>query len=115
MREYIIKGRKGRKIWGQLFYSDKTGKFRIVFREGINIKRENPPAYIRCFLEAGHKELKNEWAMTWVTDRIIPKDRQNIDSILKENGLKFYREIDMLELCMGRCTFDDMYLEKVHD
>ena len=113
MREYIIKGRKGKKTWGKLYYSDKTGKFRVVFREDIDIAKENPPALVRCYIEAGYWELKNDFAMMWVTDRIIPKDRQNIDSILRENGLTFYREIDMLELCSGRCTHDDMYLERI--
>ena len=51
--------------------------------------------------------------MLWVTDRIIPKDRQNIADILRENGLKHYREIDMLELSMGRATYDDLYLERI--
>ena len=59
--------------------------------------------------------IKSIIAVTnWVNDRIIPKDRQNIAQILRENHLKVYREIDMLELCMGRCTLDDIYLERVN-
>lgn len=113
MREYIIKGKKGKKEWGRLYYSDKKNQFRIKFRDNINIAKEKPPAYVRVFLEAGKQELNAEFSHMWVTDRIIPKDRQNIGTILKEAGLTAYREIDMLELCMGRCTFDDMYLERV--
>lgn len=44
---------------------------------------------------------------------MIPPDRQNIESILRAHGLKVYRVIDMLEMCMGRCTFDDLYLERI--
>lgn len=113
MREYVIKGRKGKKVWGKLYYSDKTNTFKVKFRDNINIKKENPPAYVRCFLESGRVELDRNMSYMWVNDRIIPKERQNIDSILKEAGLKAYREIDMLELCKGRCTFDDMYIERV--
>lgn len=114
MREYIIKGgRNGQNTWGRLYYSDKTNKFKIIFRDDINMKKEKPPAYVRCFIEAGHITVKDDLAWMWVTDRIIPRDRQNIDSILKAAGLKYYKEIDMLELCMGRCTFDDMFLERV--
>ena len=51
--------------------------------------------------------------MMWVEDRIIPKDRQNIVDVLKAIGKKVYREIDMLELNMGRATYDDLYLERV--
>ena len=113
MREYLIKGQKGKKTWGTLYYSDKRNSFRIKFRPDIDFQKEHPPAYIHRFMANGRTEIDGELAWMWVTDRIIPKDRQNIDTILKEAGLKCYREIDMLELCMGRCTYDDMYLERV--
>lgn len=113
MREYVIKGRKGKKEWGRLYYSDKTGKFKIRFRDNIDIAKENPPAFVRVFLESKGQELDAYYSHMWVKERIIPPDRQNIASILKAAGLTAYREIDMLELCMGRCTFDDMYLERI--
>lgn len=113
MREYMIKGAKGKKTWGRLYYSDKRNAFRIVFRDDIDMQKEKPPAYVHRFMTNGRTEITGDLAWMWVTDRIIPKNRQNIASILKEAGLKVYREIDMLELCMGRCTYDDLYLERV--
>ena len=112
MREYLIKGAKGRKTWGTLYYSDKRNAFRIVFRSDIQMD-EKPPAYVHRFMTNGRTEITGELAMMWVTDRIIPPNRQNIDEILRVNGLKHYREIDMLELSMGRATYDDLYLERV--
>ena len=115
MREYTIKStRKGKDhIWGTLYYNDKTAEFRIKFRCGYDeMKKEKPPAMIHRFMPNGRTELDEELSLLWVRDRIIPKGRQNIASILRENNLKTYREIDMLELCMGRCTLDDIYLTK---
>lgn len=112
MREYLIKGAKGKKTWGKLYYSDKRNSFRIVFRSDITMD-EKPPAYVHRFMSNGRTEITGELAWMWVTDRIIPKDRQNIADILRANGLKYYREIDMLELSMGRATYDDLYLERV--
>lgn len=112
MREYLIKGQNGKKTWGTLYYSDKKNSFRIVFRPDIT-PSEKPPAYVHRFMTNGRNELTGELAWLWVTDRIIPADRQNIDEILRVNGLKYYREIDMLELSMGRATYDDLYLERV--
>lgn len=112
MREYIIKGANGKKTWGTLYYSDKRNSFRIVFRHDITLS-EKPPAYVYRFIMNGRTELTGELAQMWVTDRIIPKDRQNIDEILRVNGLQHYREIDMLELSMGRATYDDLFLERV--
>ncbi len=76
------------------------------------MKKEKPPAMIHRFMTNRRTELDEELSLLWVRDRIIPKARQNIASILRENNLKTYREIDMLELCMGRCTLDDIYLTK---
>lgn len=113
MRKYLIKDRNGTKTWGTLTYSDKRNLFKVSFRRDIDIKKEKPPLFVYAFIKVGMYELDREFSLDWVKERIIPKDRQNIDSILKENGLKFYREIDMLELCMGRCTHDNMYLERI--
>lgn len=113
MREYIIKSAKGKKTWGKLYYSDKKNSFRIVFRDDIDVDKEKPPAYVHRFISGCGTEITGEYAMMWVRDRIIPKNRQNIASILKEAGLKVYREIDMLELAMGRATYDDLFLERV--
>lgn len=113
MREYIIKGEKSKKEWGKLYYSDEKNTFRILFCEGIDIKKDKPPAYVHRFMPNGRRELKGEQALLWVTSRIIPKNRQNIAGILKAAGMKVYREIDMLELHMGRSTYDDLYLERV--
>ncbi len=115
MREYTIKStRRGKDyIWGTLYYSEKTMQFRIKFRcPPDEMKKDKPPAMIHRFMTNGRMELDHELSHLWVCDRIIPKDRQNIDQILRENNLTTYREIDMLELCMGRCTLDDIYLTR---
>ena len=115
MREYTIKStRRGKDyIWGTLYYSEKTMQFRIKFRcSPDEMKKDKPPAMIHRFMTNGRMELDHELSYLWVCDRIIPKDRQNIDQILRENNLTTYREIDMLELCMGRCTLDDIYLTR---
>ena len=67
---------------------------------------------IHRFMTNGRTELDSYLSSLWVNDRIIPKERQNIAEILRENKLNTYREIDMLELCMGRCTLDDIYLTR---
>lgn len=102
-------------IWETLFYSDKTGKFKLKFCCPLEeMLKDSPPAMITRFMTNGRMELDSEFSLMWVKERIISKDRQNIVQILRENHLKVYREIDMLELCMGRCTLDDIYLERVN-
>lgn len=116
MREYIIKSTRRKKdyIWGRLYYSDRYNTFKIKWRCTFEeMRKDNPPPMVFMCMPHGRLELDKDLALSWVEQRIIPKERQNIDAILKSAGLKTYREIDMLELCMGRCTLDDIYLERV--
>ena len=55
MREYLLKGAKGKKTWGRLYYSDKRNFFRIVFRTDITMK-EKQPAYVHRFMESHEKK-----------------------------------------------------------
>jgi len=52
--------------------------------------------------------------LRFIQERIIPAERQNISTILKDHGLKEYREWDMLKLYNGRCEQDDYELIPVH-
>lgn len=113
MREYLIKDRGGKVTWGKLYYYDHQNRFKVVFREDIDIVKDNPPMYVKEFLKENMYTLDKDFSLMWVKARIIPKERQNIAEILRVNGLSFYREIDMLELCMGRCCFDKMFLERI--
>ena len=106
-------GNKGKVCWGKLYYSDKRGQFRLEFDPNIDYKKHHPPAYVSEFVKSQGYSIKGYFANCWAEDRVIPPDRQNIESILRAHGLKVYRVIDMLEMCMGRCTFDDLYLERI--
>lgn len=112
-REYLIKSDGVGQEWGKLYYDEEKGAFRLCFREDIDIKKDQPPAYVRLFLQGGKNEISGDLALLWVRDRIIPKERQNIAEILNRAGLTVYREVDMLELTNGRCTRDNLYLERI--
>lgn len=49
----------------------------------------------------------------FITQRIVPSDRQNIGMILKENGLEEYDEARLFILADGKCAQDECYISAV--
>lgn len=73
------------------------------------------PLILSSFAKRGESSINSYWSKTWVQQRIIPADRQNISAILRDNGLKEYDEYQLLMLSMGRCAQDDYYLVPLED
>lgn len=60
-------------------------------------------------------ELDARESMIFVRSRVIPPDRQGLDSILKDMNLKEYSEIGILTYFHGKCTKDHIYMEEIFD
>lgn len=73
------------------------------------------PLLLASFAKKGERTVNSYWSKIWVQQRIIPSDRQNLGSILKDNGLKEYDEYELLMLAMGRCAQDDYYLAAIEE
>lgn len=63
--------------------------------------------------QRGIYSIDSVWSGKFVSQRIIPPDRQNLGNILKENGLKLYDEFKLLQLSEGRCAQDEHYLVRI--
>lgn len=46
-------------------------------------------------------------------ERVVPPDRQNIGTIMRDLHMKKYSEFPILEYTSGRCCMDDFYLEEI--
>lgn len=68
------------------------------------------PAFLR-----EERTINAYWSATWVDQRIVPTNRQNLGQVLKDNGLKEYDPYELLMLANGRCAQDDYYLEQISD
>ncbi len=102
------------KLLGFLFYHERTRRFYAEILEGID--EWEAPFMFCAHIEKGRYSIGSSWTMRWVRQRIIPSDRQNIGSILKENGLKYYDEYKLLCLSEGRCAQDEEYIVRTdHD
>lgn len=65
------------------------------------------------FVEAGERELGDEWTRRWVQERVVPPSRQNLGEILRELGLEEYDEIEIMIRNGGRCAQDDFEIAEL--
>ena len=97
---------------GWLIYYERAKAFYIELPEDAD--PWDTPLLLSSFVKRGQHSVSSYWSRLWVQQRIIPRDRQNIGQVLKENGLMEYDEFQLLMLSMGRCSQDDCYLEEIH-
>ena len=98
-------------VLGWLIYYERAKAFYIELPEDAD--PWETPLLLSSFVKRGQYAVSSYWSRLWVEQRIIPRDRQNIGQVLKENGLAEYDEFQLLLLTMGRCAQDDCYLEEV--
>lgn len=114
MKIFAIKSDStGDKVLGYLLYYEKAGQFYIELPEDAD--EWETPLLLSSFAKRGQRTVGSYWSRAWVQQRIIPPDRQNIGSILKENGLAAYDEFALLSLANGRCAQDDCYIEPLEE
>lgn len=71
------------------------------------------PLLLSTFASRGQTSVDSYWSDVWVSQRIVPTDRQNLGQILKDNGLKSYDKFALLMLTNGRCSQDSYYLSPI--
>ncbi len=114
MAEFEIhdKSQQGRLL-GYLFYYESSKRF---FTELMADTDEwTCPFIFSGFVKRGIYSIDSEWSGKFVSQRVIPPDRQNLGSVLKENGLKEYDEYKLLLLSEGRCAQDELYLVRISE
>jgi Protein of unknown function (DUF2442). len=113
MKTFAIKDEldKVNKPLAYLIYYEKEKHFYIEIEENADPWRL--PMLLSTFAERGETTVNSYWSKIWVSQRIIPSDRQNLGQILKENDLDAYDEFSLLEASLGRCAQDSFYLENV--
>lgn len=102
---------KNAKDLAYLVYYEAAKRFYIELPEDAD--PWETPLLLSSFVKRGEKTLNSYWSRLWVQQRIVPIDRQNLGSILKENGLSEYDEFKLLMLSEGRCEQDSYYLVAV--
>ncbi len=101
------------RLLGYLFYFERSKRF---FAELLSSVDEwTAPFIFSGFVKEKVFSIGSAWSMKFVSQRIIPPDRQNLGGILKANNLKEYDEYKLLLLSEGRCAQDELSVKKISD
>ncbi len=102
-----------KRLLGYLFYYERSKRF---FAELLTTLDEwSAPFIFAGHVKRGIYSIDSIQSRKFTEQRIIPPDRQNIGSILKENKLKSYDEFKLLQLSEGRCSQDDLHLVRISE
>lgn len=91
-----------------LLYYEREDAFHIEICDDVD--EWDAPLILSSFVKRRIRSLDPYWSRVWVSQRIVPPDRQNLGMILKENGLLEYDEHRLLVLADGRCAQDDCFI-----
>lgn len=113
MRVFAVKDEEDetQKILAYLICYEYDQKFVIELPEDAD--PWETPLLLSGFAKKGEYTVPADWSKLWVQQRIVPMDRQNIGTILKDNGLSEYDELKLLIISQGRCAQDSYYIEEI--
>ena len=100
-----------KRLLGYLLYYEQSRRF---FSELLSeVDEWSAPFIFSGQVKKKIYSIDSIWSAKFVNQRIIPSDRQNLGTILKEHGLREYDEFKLLQLSEGRCAQDELYLVRI--
>lgn len=96
------------RLMGYLFYYERSRRFYAELLK--NLDEWTAPFVFAGFVKRGIYSIDSDWTMSFVRQRIIPYDRQNLGAVLKANKLREYDEYKLLQMSEGRCAQDELFL-----
>ena len=99
------------RLLGYLFYYGRSKRFFSELMKDVD--EWTCPFIFSSLVRKGILSIDSFWSGKFVGQRIVPPDRQNLGSILRDNSLKEYDEYKLLLLSEGRCAQDELYLVRV--
>lgn len=100
-----------RDILAYIFYYTKKKEWYIELADDVD--EWDLPFILEHFARHGQKTIDAYWSREFVRARIVPTDRQNLGTILKDNHLDEYDEFQLFTIADGRCSQDECYIERI--
>lgn len=96
---------------GLLYYYEKSDTY--ILELAPNLSLSEAPIFFDGFLRRREFTVGPAESRRFVESRIVPRDRQNLRSILKNAGLKEYDAFRILLQADGRCPQDDCVIRPI--
>lgn len=101
----IIDEARDAALVGYLLCFEHGASFSVELSDQLTA--EYAPLFFESFINKGQLTVDPVWSERWVRSRILPEDRQNLGTVLKDNRLREYDVFRLLMLGCGRCAQDD--------
>lgn len=113
LRKFLLKDKNipEQDKFAVLTYDEEKEEYHISIPH--DIPKSWLPLIPMILMEKGIYEIDDEWARKFVKERVIPPERQNIGTIMRDVGMKYYDEFPLFVYCSGRCCQDDFYAEEI--
>jgi len=100
----VLEIRNKNNIYAYLFYTSNPNDSYYI---EINEKATDLPVFFSMFSEKNKYIINSYYSEKFIFERIIPYERQNIGSILRENHMYNYNPIDFYVRSRGISSMDD--------
>ena len=113
MKIYEIIDNDNKSYIGCLIYYEKSEDYIVELVDGID--EWTAPFLFDKYVRAGEYTISRKASRLWVEERVIPGDRQNIGTILRNHKMKDYNVQKLLDVSRGKCSQDNMYLRPINE
>ena len=111
MQTYVLRDEDiGDRNLAYFFYYPSKKEWYIELEDDVT--EWDLPMILDHFAKRGERSIPSYWSRRFVENRIVPSDRQNLGSILKNNKLSEYDEFALFVLAEGRCAQDFCHIKK---
>ena len=117
MRKYRIvnKNKRYKEVYGYLIIDENMMSGELYFAKGLKYATHGG-VLLRMMHNKCKSSKADDWMFRdWISDRVCPSGRHNINDILKGYNMKEYNPIELCVKRKGECVNDDMILEKLPD
>lgn len=107
----ILNEKYNDELMGYLFYDTEKDSYSMKILESYDGK--HPEIFFRVLNEQGVINVPDYLVDNWVHGRVIPPNRQGLQGILEECGMKEYNVFDLLIYGNGRCHMDSLCIKEI--
>ena len=108
---FSIRNKDESRVYAHLTYDWDLDKYHMTFDKDLP---ESHPVMFRILAGKGIYEMDDKLCRLFIRDRVVPANRQNIGSILRDMGEKYYHECFMLKH-IPTSVMDDAYIELISE
>lgn len=98
---------------GCLICYDKSEDCVVELQDRID--EWSAPLLFDRYVRKGIYTIPRKASRLWLEERVIPADRQNLASILRNHKLNRYNIFKMIDISKGKCAQDNMYIEPINE